>query len=92
MPKAPTKPRSKAVKTDPQDAFRKLVRDAMKAQDHSIADTARGAQISDVGEDGRLTLSRWLGGSRGMSTEKLAKVLCYLGVKIGPYSNKAAKA
>lgn len=93
----PTKPKkAKKPTTTPEDTFRLLVKDAMKAQDHSIADVARGAQIADADEggeeSGRLTLSRWLGGTRGLRVEQLAKVLCYLGVQITPYSNKAKRA
>lgn len=85
------KPKKKPA--DPQDVFRNLVRDAMNAQDHSIADVARGAQINTDGNDsrtesGRLTLTRWLGGTRGLKVDQLAKVLCYLGVQIQPYSAK----
>lgn len=94
MPTTTKKPKKSATK--PEDIFRNLVKDAMKAQDHSIADVARGAQIADEKEggeeSGRLTLSRWLGGTRGLRVEQLAKVLEYLGIKIGPYSAKAKRA
>lgn len=94
MSTATRKPKNKPA--DPQETFRALVRDAMKAQDHSIADVARGAQIADEKEggeeSGRLTLSRWLGGTRGLRVEQLAKVLAYLGVQIPAYSNKAKRA
>jgi transcriptional regulator with XRE-family HTH domain len=70
---------------DFQKPYRVLVESAMTRQDHSIADTARGAKIS------RLSLSRWLGGERNINVEQFARVLEYLGLSITSYSSKAKR-
>ncbi len=91
-PKKPKKPRGDEIhnhyKSDGKDfqkPYRTLVETAMTRQDHSIADTARGAKIS------RLSLSRWLGEERNINVEQFARVLDYLGLSVSSYSGKAKR-
>lgn len=69
-----TKPKAKPP-AHPGDQFRDAIRAAMKAQDHDIATTAKGAGIH------RSTLIRWLNGTRDMSVSKLSKTMTYLGIR-----------
>lgn len=69
----------------PDDFLRQAVKKAAQAQDHNTTDIAAGAGIH------RLDLHRWLSGERGIRSEKLAKVMKYLGISVSPYSNKAPK-
>lgn len=71
-PAPPTKP---AETANHGDQFRAAIRAAMRAQDHDIATTAKGAGIH------RSTLIRWLNGTRDMSVSKLSMVLAYLGIR-----------
>ncbi len=71
-------PRKTKKKTDPADAIRTAVKDAMARQDHSQSDLATGTGI------GRTDLLYWLNGDRDLKVSKLAKVMAHLGLTIAP--------
>ena len=60
------------------EKLRAAVAAKMKALDHSIDATATGSGLL------RSTLSRWLSGTRDLSTSRLGKVLDYLDITIKP--------
>jgi hypothetical protein len=91
MPNPPTKPTTRTA-TDPQEPFRAIVRQAMARLDHSIADVARGSNMGKTAESGRVNLTKWLGGTRGMHVDKLGRIFEYLDIRIGAYSNKSGNA
>ena len=70
------------------EPFKSLVREAMKRQDQSIADVELG---SGIGDRTTRKLSRWLGGTRDMYVSDMKKLLDYLDLKVGAYSNKSTR-